>query len=68
MKDEYDLSKMKRRGHPLREKVSQGEVTLICPLDIPDREAKLAALPPDERAFVADFLRTLQNEREPITT
>ena len=68
MKTEYDLSTMTRRGHPLREKVSQGEITLICPLDIPNREAKLAALPPDERAFVTEFLRTLQNEREAITT
>ena len=68
MKDEYDLRKMKRRGHPLRDKVSKGEITLTCPLDIPDREAKLAALPTDESAFVADFLRTLRNEREPITT
>jgi hypothetical protein len=25
---------MKRRGHPLREKVSRGEITLINPLDI----------------------------------
>jgi hypothetical protein len=68
MKAEYDLTKMKRRGHPLREKVARGEITLISPLDIPDREAKLAALPSGERAFVADFLKTLQNEREAITT
>jgi len=68
VKAEYDLSKMKRRGHPLREKVSRGDITLISPLDIPDREAKLAALPSDERAFVTDFLKTLQNEREAIMT
>ena len=59
MKAEYDLSKMKRRGHPLREKVSRGEIKLLSPLDIPDRESKLAALPPNERAFVTDFLGTL---------
>ena len=41
MKAEYDLSTMKRRGHPLRDKVSRGEITLINPLDIPNREAKL---------------------------
>jgi len=64
VKAEYDLSTMKRRGHPLREKVSRGEITLINPLDIPDRETKLAAIPPDERAFVTEFIRTLQNERE----
>ena len=68
MKAEYDLSIMKRRGHPLREKVLRGEITLISPLDIPDREAKLAALPPDESVFVTEFLRTLQNEKKPITT
>ena len=68
MKAEYDLSKMKRRGHPLREKALRGEITLISPLDIPDREAKLAALTPDERAFVTEFLKTLENEREPIAT
>jgi len=68
MKDEYDLSTMKRKGHPLREKVSRGEITLINPLDIPDREAKLAALSSDEREFVTEFLKTLQDEREPITT
>ena len=66
MKAEYDLSKMKRRGHPLREKVSRGDITLINPLDIPDRETKLAALLPNERTFVTDFLKTLQNERESI--
>jgi hypothetical protein len=64
VKSEYDLSKMKRRGHPLRGKVSRGDITLISPLDIPDREAKLAALPSDERAFVTEFLESLQNERE----
>jgi hypothetical protein len=53
---------MKRRGHPLREKVSKGEITLINPLDIPDRETKLAALTPDDRAFVTAFLKTFQNE------
>ena len=68
MEAEYDLSKMKRRGHPLREKISRGEITLINPLDILDREAKLAALSPDERIFVTEFLETLQNERKMIAT
>ena len=36
MKAEYDLSTVKRKGHPLREKVSRGEITLLSPLDIPD--------------------------------
>jgi len=65
VKAEYDLSTMKRRGHPLREKVSRGEITLINPLEIPDREAKIATLPPDERVFVTEFLKTLQNEKSP---
>ena len=49
MKDEYDLSVMKRNGHQLRKKVSQGEFKLINPLDIPERESKLDKLTPDER-------------------
>ena len=68
VKAEYDLSTMKRRGHPLREKVARGDITLISPLDIPDKEAKLAALHSDERTFVTDFLKALQNERDAITT
>jgi len=63
MKAEYDLSNMKRRGHPLREKVERGEIVLMSPLDIPNREAKLAALPPDERKFVTEFLETLLKEK-----
>ena len=63
MKAEYDLSTMKRKGHPLRKKVARGEIVLMCPLDIPNREAKLAALPPDEREFVANFLETYQHEK-----
>ncbi|MCL1884231.1 MAG: hypothetical protein FWF81_10855 [Defluviitaleaceae bacterium] len=63
MKAEYDLSTMKRRGHPLREKVAKGEIVLMSPLDIPDREAKLALLPPDERTFVTEFLETYQKEK-----
>ena len=63
MKAEYDLSKMKRRRHPLREKVSRGDITLISLLDIPDREAKLAALEPDEREFILElFARRAANE------
>ena len=63
MKTEYDLTTMKRKGHPLREKVSRGEIVLMSPLDIPNREAKLFALPPDERAFVTKFLETYQKEK-----
>jgi len=54
---------MRRKGHPLREKVSRGEIVLISPLDIPNREAKLAALAPDERKFVTEFLETLRKEK-----
>ena len=56
MKAEYDLSVMKRNGHPLRKKVSQGEFKLVSPLDIPDRESKLDKLSSDERCFVAGVL------------
>jgi len=56
MKAEYDFSTMKRKGHPLREKVSRGEIVLMNPLDIPNREAKLSALPPEEQIFVTQFL------------
>ena len=58
MKAEYDLSVMKRNGHPLRKKVSQGEFKLINPLDIPDRESKLDKLTPDERVFVTEILES----------
>ena len=64
MKAEYDLSTMKRKGHPLREKVSRGEIVLVNPLDIPNREAKLSTLPSDERRFVTKFLETYQKEKE----
>jgi len=63
VKTEYDLSTMKRKGHPLREKVSRGEIVLVSPLDIPNREAKLSALPSDERMFVTKFLETYENEK-----
>jgi len=56
VKAEYDFSTMKRKGHPLRKKVSQGELKLISPLDIPDKEAKLARLTPSERAFITGLL------------
>jgi len=58
MKAEYDLSVMKRNGHPLRKKVSQGEFKLINPLDIPDRESKLNKLTPDERDFITGLLES----------
>ena len=66
MKSEYDFSAMKRKGHPLREKASRGEIILMNPLDIPDREAKLAALLPDERKFVIEFFETLKNEKRAL--
>jgi hypothetical protein len=58
VKEEYNLSVMKRNGHPLRKKVSQGEFKLISPIDIPDREAKLEKLTPEERNFVTQFLES----------
>jgi hypothetical protein len=61
MKSEYDISKLKHRGHPLREKVMRGEIKLIDPFDISDEEfnEKIAALTPDEREFAIDA----RNER-----
>ena len=58
MKAEYDLSVMKRNGHPLRKKVSQGEFRPINPLDIPDMESKLDKLTPDERVIITGLLES----------
>ena len=58
MKAEYNLNNMKRKGHPLREKASRGELKLINPSDIPDREFKLAKLTPDEREFVTKLIES----------
>ena len=54
MKSEYDFSKLKRRGHPLREKIDRGEVKLLDPFNVPEEDfnAKLANLNPDEREFI----------------
>ena len=57
MKVKYDLSVMKRNGHPLRKKVSRGEFKLKNPTDIPDWESKLENLNPDERDFYKEFLK-----------
>jgi hypothetical protein len=56
MKTEYDLSTMKRRGHPLRNKASRGEIKLISPLDISDRESKMKLLALDEYEIVAELI------------
>ena len=58
MKAEYDLSVMKRNGHPLRKKVSKGEFKLISPFEIPDWESKLDELTPDERDFFTGLLES----------
>jgi len=58
MKSEYDLDKMKRRGHPLRKKVSKGEIKLIKPTDIPNTENKIAKLTPDEREIAIKMLES----------
>ena len=68
MKTEYDLRIMKRRGHPLREKVSRGEIVLINPLDIPDWETKVSLLPPNERVLVTEFIETIQKEKNSVVT
>ena len=56
VKAEYDLSTMKRKGHPLREKVSQGEIKLINIITVPNMESKLAKLTLEERNFVTGLL------------
>ena len=38
MKSEYDIRNLKRRGHPLREKIMRGEIKLIDPFDISEEE------------------------------
>ena len=55
MKAEYDLSKMKKIAHPMQAKIDRGEIKLMSIFDIPDREAKLAALEPDEREFILEL-------------
>ncbi|MCL2446618.1 MAG: hypothetical protein FWD06_07625 [Oscillospiraceae bacterium] len=57
MKAEYNLLSMKRKGHPLRDKVERGDLRLINPLNIPDRDTKLAALSPEERELVVGLLK-----------
>jgi len=57
LKAEYDLRIMKRKGHPLREKVLRGELKLINPFDIPDIDKKLAELDPDNRDFVNELFK-----------
>ena len=47
MKAEYDFSKMKSRGHPLRNKVQRGEVVLVNPFEISKGEL--------EGHFVEDY-------------
>ena len=62
MKAEYDLSTMKRKGHPLRQKVLLGEIKLINPFDIPDRELKLSKLAPEERELITGLIESLRNK------
>ncbi|MCL2190127.1 MAG: hypothetical protein FWC16_14100 [Defluviitaleaceae bacterium] len=55
MKAEYDLTKLRRVGHPLQAKIDSGELKPISIFDIPNREEKLAALDPDEREFILEL-------------
>jgi hypothetical protein len=57
---------MKRNGHPLRKKVSQGEFRLISPLDIPGMESKLNELSLEERIFVAELLESYRVKNEAL--
>ena len=54
MKDEYDFSKMRRRAHPLQDKIDKGELKLVSPLDITEEEfnVKISLLDPDTRDTV----------------
>ena len=64
MKAEYDLTKLKRVGHPMQAKIDSGEIKLISILDIPERDKKLASLEPNEREFILElFARRSANER-----
>ena len=56
MKAKYNISTLKRRGHPLREKIKKNEITLLDPFDISDEDfnQKLAELNPEERGFITD--------------
>jgi hypothetical protein len=62
MKTEYDINALKRRGHPLREKVKKGEIILKDPFDISDEEfnEKLSVLTPEEREFIIS-IRSSEN-------
>ena len=64
MKSEYDISTLKHRGHPLREKVMSGEIKLIDPFDISDDDynAKIVALTPDEREFAISIRNARKNK------
>ena len=57
MRAEYDINTLKRRGHPLREKVKRGEIKLTNPFDISDEEFndKIFALTPEEREFIINI-------------
>jgi hypothetical protein len=67
MREEYNIAAMKRRGHPLREKVARGEFKLIDPFNISEEEfkAKMDALSPDEREFISEIreLRYTENRK-----
>ncbi|MCL2049905.1 MAG: hypothetical protein FWG87_14380 [Defluviitaleaceae bacterium] len=54
MKAKYNISTLKRRGHPLSEKIRKNEITLLNPFDISDEDfnQKLAELNPEERGFI----------------
>ena len=62
-----NVNPMKRKGHPLRKKVLQGELVLVNPLDISDREIKLSVLDDVEREMVVDFLESYQERKKHVT-
>jgi hypothetical protein len=56
MKSEYNISTLKRRGHPLREKVKRGEIKLLDPFDISEEEfqEKIKLLDDEQREYVLE--------------
>ena len=57
LKPEYNIDMLKSRGHPLREKIKKGEITLLNPFDISSEEfnKKIAELNPDEQDFIINI-------------
>ena len=64
LKPEYNTDTLKRKGHPLREKIKRGEITLSNPFDISEDEFndKMAALNPEERELIINMRYAKNND------